>query len=110
MDVEEFAELIVLDGVIIKASINNNTENISNVASRNYAGLHGDFSRIFFLTEDYCRKRLRIPKQGDYVFLEKGNDRRQYTVVSSENDLQVTELVLQSYRQNTLRGVPIDQY
>ena len=104
-EIEEFAEYVMVDGVILKASLNVNTDKISGNQSLNFDGLHGDFAILYFKTIDYTKKRKRIPKQGEYVYIEQKGKRKRYTVMSAEDDLGVTALKLTAYRQDTLRAM-----
>ena len=102
-EIEEFAEYIQLDNVILKASLNRSTEPKSGNEKQNFDGLHGDFAKLFFKTSDYVKKRGRIPKNGEYVYLAKGKFNKRYRVINSEDDLGVTCLTISAYRQNVLR-------
>ena len=104
-EIEEFAEYVMVDGVILKASLNVNTDKISGNQRLVFDALHGDFAILYFKTVDYTKKRKRIPKQGEYVYIEQKGKRKRYTVMSAEDDLGVTALKLTAYRQDTLRAM-----
>ncbi len=100
VDVDEMAELTNVDGVILKAQLHTSTAKKSGIDSHNYEKLHGDFVTLHFRTADYCVKRERLPKHGDYIAV---NGKR-YEVLSSRDDLGMAKLELSAYRQGTLRN------
>ncbi len=104
MSVTEFAEYLTVDGVTLACQFVPSTEKKSNAKSDNYAGLHGDFATLYFKTKDYTNKRKRIPRQGEFVYIELKNFKKRFEVVSAEDELGVTCLTLSTYRQNTTRG------
>ena len=99
LELEEFGELITLDGVILPAQLSKHTAEKSQRLTQTFDKLHGDFSTIYFRAETYLKKRARLPNQGEWVWL---NNIR-YDVVSSENQAGVAKLTLSAYRQSTLR-------
>lgn len=101
-EIEEFAEYLTLNGVILKASVSRNTAPKSGNANLNFAGLHGDFLTIYFRTRDYLKKQKRLPKNAEYVYIERFGALKRYEVLTAEDDLGVTKLELAAYRQNTL--------
>ena len=104
MSVTEFAEYLTVDGVTLACQFVPSTERKSGNKSDNYEGLHGDFATLYFKTKDYTSKRERIPRQGEYVYIELKGRKKRFEVVSSEDELGVTCLKLSTYRQNTTRG------
>ena len=99
---EEFAQFVTLDGVTLRAQVRRSTDQKSGSASLNFDGLHGDFTTLFFKTADYCGKKERLPRHGEWAFF----DGKRYEVVHSEDELGITKLTLSAYRQNTLRPQP----
>ena len=98
LNLDEFAEYIELDNVIIRAMILENTSQKSGNRQLNYTGLHGDFTEIFFRTCDYTVKRGRIPKHGE-ISCVRG---KRYTVDRCEDEQGMCHLILSAYRQNTV--------
>lgn len=97
-NLDEFAELVIIDEVELPAQFLTHTEKKSSQEKMNFGGLHGDFAEIFFKTQDYLNYREKIPKQGDYCRI---NGKR-YDVISSADEKGITRLVLSAYRQ----GIP----
>lgn len=103
LDLSEFAELITIDGVTIRAVVQTHTAQKSGNEKKNFKGLHGDFTDIFFRTADYCQKRERLPNQGDVCFISE----KRFVVESCADEFGMTHLVLSAYRQNNLRSESI---
>lgn len=99
INIEEFGEVVTIDGVILHAQIDNFTQKKSTMDKKNFRGLHGDFTTIYFRTSDYCGKRERIPVQGEIIHV---NGKR-YTVESSRDESGITTLEIDTYRQGQLR-------
>ena len=99
INLNEFAEYVEIDGVLLQAQIQHRTEKISALQSENYDTLHGDFVKIFFRTADYCRKNERLPYQGEYVHINK----KMYRVLTCKDEMGITRLQVSSYRQEQLR-------
>jgi len=95
LDVEEFGEYILLGGVILKAQLESWTAKVSSREDRNFVGLHGDFVTAYFKVADYFTKKAKLPKQGEWVYV---NGKR-YEVQSCKDDLGVATLILKTYRQ-----------
>lgn len=109
IDVNEFAEYVEIDGVLLQAQIQYRTERKSALRSETFDGLHGDFTKIFFRTADYCGKRERIPVQGEIVHI----NHKRYVVLTSKDEMGITRLVVSDYRQEQLRQKPfqrVDNY
>ena len=96
LDIGEFGQLSLIDNVIMKAQKVYWTEKMSSREDRNYTGLYGDFVTIYFKAEDYLRKRKKLPKQGDWVFI----DGKRYQVQSCQDELGLVSLIVKTYRQN----------
>lgn len=107
---DEFAEWVRVDGVILRAVIEKSTAQKSGNVKLNYKGLMGDFTTIYFCTADYNGKRERLPRNGERVkvYSEEWGCEKQFNVVSCEDELGICTLVLDAYRQNTLRGVTVN--
>lgn len=109
IDLNEFAEYVEIDGVLLQAQIQFRTEKISALQSENYDTLHGDFTKIFFRTADYCKKNERLPHQGEYVHINK----KMYRVLTCKDEMGITRLQVSGYRQEQLRQTPfqrVDNY
>ena len=91
---EEFAQLIDLNGVMMPAQVVKHTAEKSQRMSQQFGGLHGDFTEIFFQAEPYIKKRGRLPVKGDWIYVDK----RRYDVVSSQDDLGMAHVTLAAYR------------
>ena len=100
VELTEFAELIKLDGLILPAQMIHHTAEKSGRQTENYAGLHGDFTELYFMSEPYKLKRERLPRNGEWIFI---NDKR-YDVISVTEELGIAHVVCSAYRQNVLRG------
>lgn len=92
VELEEFAQVIELDGVKLPAQKITHTEEKSARLTEQYDGLHGDFITIYFRREDYPKK---LPVQGQWVVV----DSRRYDVVSSQEELGMAKLICAAYRQ-----------
>lgn len=106
LDLTEFAEYVTIDGVILKAVIENHTEEKSGTDKKNFRGLFGDFTEIFFRTADYCKKRERLPRHGEtcYIFSHEWNCEKRFVVDSCTDEMGMAHLILAAYRQDTLRA------
>lgn len=121
VDVTEFGELCWVDGVLLRAQVitgtseNRRPENESYAGAhgsltlertrrqnKHYAGLHGDYTIIYFPTAVYCRKKERLPRNGEYIHI---NGRR-FDVVNSRDEQGMAKILATAYRQNTLRDKP----
>lgn len=99
LNVEEFSEYATVDGVLMRCQIVHYTADKSKRQDESFDGLHGDFTTLFFDAETYKAKRRRLPRQGEWLQLNK----KRYDVASVKNELGVAKVVLTAYRQNTLR-------
>ncbi len=99
VDVTEFGELIDINGVICKAQLMSHTAQKSARLTETFDKLHGDFSELYFITGPYVKKKKKVPKQGDWLWV---NGRR-YDVVYVENELGITHITLSAYRQGVNR-------
>ena len=95
----EFAEMITIDGVELKAVKSESAAEKSTRQNQNFAGLFGDFTLIYFKTDDYCAARKRLPNHGEYSII---NGKR-YIVETCADEGGICKLVLSSYRQAVLR-------
>lgn len=109
LDLTEFADLVKIDGVILKAVIENHTADRSGNDKKNFKGLFGDFTEIFFRTKDYCQKRERLPRNGEVcmVFSHEWNCEKRFIVESCTDEMGMAHLILAAYRQDTLRSESI---
>ena len=106
LDLNEFAEFVRIDGLILKAVIENHTADKSGNDKKNFKGLFGDFTEIFFRTQDYCKKRERLPRNGEIckVYSEEWKLEKRFVVESCVDEMGMAHLILSAYRQDTLRG------
>lgn len=100
VNVTEFGELREVDGVIMPCQMIASTGAKSNRLTDNYDGLLGDFVTLYFRAETYIKKRGRLPRRGEWLYV---NDKR-FDVESVTNQHGVAKVVLSAYRQNKLRG------
>lgn len=100
LNVEEFSAMTIVDGVEIPCQVVHYTGDKSNRQNETYAGLHGDFTTVFFETAVYKKFRERLPRNGEWVEI---NGKR-YDIVSVKNELGIVKVVCSAYRQNTLRS------
>lgn len=109
LDLTEFAELVKIDGVILRAVIENHTADKSGNDKKNFKGLFGDFTEIYFRTQDYCRKRERLPRNGEvcYVYSNEWKCDKRFHVESCVDEMGMAHLILSAYRQDTLRSEEI---
>lgn len=98
LNVEEFGEVINLDGLEFKAQLSIKTAEHSGGSTKNYAGLYGDIVELHFKTQEYLEVR-RLPNQGEQVTLNG----KKYYVRSSIDYLGIAKLELESYRQGQVR-------
>lgn len=105
VDVTEFGRLTWVDGVLLWAQVIEKTAEQSGRQNETYPGLHGDYTTIYFETAVYCRKRERIPRNGEWFYI---NGKR-FTVVSARDEQGITKIVASAYRQNTLRKNPFGE-
>ena len=99
LNVNEFAEYVEIDGIILQGQVQYRTEKASSLKSESFEMLHGDYVKVFFRTSDYCKKNERLPVQGEFVHLNK----KKYKVMTCKDEMGITRLVLSSYRQEQLR-------
>ena len=59
LNLNEFAEWVEVDGVLMKCQVQYHTEKASTLKTETFDTLHGDYVKIFFRTADYCGKRER---------------------------------------------------
>ena len=95
---DELAEFVNIDGVILRCQIAKHTEKISGSEKKVFEGLHGDFITLSFRKNDYCTKRRKIPKQGDVVYINA----KKYFVQKSRNELDVVYLEVSENRQSVI--------
>ena len=105
LDLDEFAEIVKIDGVLLRAIVENHTADKSGNEKKNFKGLFGDFTEIFFRVSDYCDKRKRLPRNGEVCFVdsEEYNAEKRFIVESCTDEFGMAHLILSAYRQNTLR-------
>ena len=91
VETEEFAELVTIDGVELKAQKLSHTAEKSARLTEQWDKLFGDFVTLYFKREDYKKK---LPVHGQSVII----DGKRFDVLSSENELGICKLVLSAYR------------
>ncbi len=99
VDDTEFAEEVEIDGIKCKAQLTEHTADKSNRQSEAFAGLHGQFSELFFMTEPYLEQHKKLPHRGDITIVN--GDR--YEVIRAEDELGILHLILSAYRSNKPR-------
>ena len=104
-DLGEFSEYVELDGMIIEVQVQYRTEKASTLKTETFQGLHGDYTKIFFRTADYCRKNERLPVQGEYVHING----KMYKVLTCKDEMGITRLQVSAYRQEQLREKPFQR-
>lgn len=104
-DLGEFSEYVELDGMLIEVQVQYRTEKASSLKTETFQGLHGDYTKVFFRTADYCRKNERIPTEGEYVHING----KKYKVLTSKDEMGITRLVVSAYRQEQLREKPFQR-
>lgn len=92
VELDEFAELVTIEGVELRAQKLSSTAAKSQRITATFDKLHGDFVTVYFKREDYPK---RLPIHGQSVIV----DGRRYDVLSSEAELGLAKLVLSAYRQ-----------
>ena len=102
LDVEEFSELADVNGVILRCQISAYTSEKSGRQNENYDGLHGDFTTIFFETAPYIKKRARLPREGEKIYI---NGKR-FEVAKVKDEMGIAKIICGAYRQNTLSPKP----
>lgn len=107
---DEFAEYVKINDVILKAVVEKSTAQKSGNMKLNFKGLMGDFVTLYFRTSDYNGKRERVPRHGERVkvYSDEWACDKLFNVVSCQDELGICTLVLDAYRQNTLRGVTVN--
>lgn len=113
INLNEFAEYVEIDGVILRAQVQYSSEKAAGLKMRMFEAvrgelmqpLHGDYVKMFFRTADYLGKRERLPYQNEYCHVNK----KKYKVVSSKNEMGITRLILSDYRQEQLRERPFQR-
>ena len=105
LNLNEFAEWVEVDGVLMKCQVQYHTEKASTLKTETFDTLHGDYVKIFFRTADYCGKRERLPYQGEYV---RVNGKR-YKVQKCTDEMGITRLAVSDYRQEQLRQKPFQR-
>ena len=93
---DELAEFVNIDGVILRCQIARHTEKISGNEKKVFDGLHGDFISLSFRKDDYCTKKRRIPKQGDAIYINA----KKYFVQKSRYEFGVIYLEASENRQS----------
>ena len=101
----EFAEYVELDEMMIQAQVQYRTEKASSLKSETFDELHGDYVKIFFRTDDYCRKCERLPVQGEFVHING----KLYKVLTCKDEMGITRLAVSAYRQGQLREKPFQR-
>ena len=99
VETAEFAQEVEIDGVKMPAQLMGQSKARSELVRNTFDKLEGDFSELFFRADDYRATKKRLPRQGEWVYV---NGKR-YDVISSEDELGMAHLVLAAYRQPVLR-------
>lgn len=99
VNVSEFAEEVEIDGIKCKAQLTEHTADKSNRQSETFAGLHGQFSELFFMTEPYLEQHKKLPHRGDITIVNGSR----YEVIRAEDELGILHLILSAYRSNKPR-------
>lgn len=92
VELDEFAELVTIDGVELRAQKISHTAEKSQRLSEHFEMLFGDFVTLYFRRDDYDKK---IPVQGQWLVV----DGKRFDVLSSADELGIVKLVLSAYRQ-----------
>ena len=105
-NLDEFAELVEIDGIKIPAIISKHTANLEfqNLGAKNHIHperhnqpLIGKYMTVYFPTADYVKARGRIPKNSEYCRVQG----ERYRVESTIDELGVTKLELSTDSMNT---------
>ena len=99
LELEEFGEELVIDGVKLIGVISTYTQEKSARMAETFDGLHGDWQEIYFRTEDFCAVKKFLPKNGDWAII---NGKR-YDVITSMDQSGIAKIICAAYRQNSLR-------
>lgn len=113
INLNEFAEYVEIDGVILQAQVQYRSEKAAGLKMRMFEAvrgelmqpLHGDYVQMFFRTADYCAKMERLPFQNEYCHVNK----KKYKVISCKDEMGITRLILSDYRQEQLRQTPFQR-
>ena len=98
----EFSEYVQINGVLLPAQVSNHTAEKSGRQNENYDGLHGDFVEVYFSSAPYLKKRGKLPKQGDWIYIQS----KRYDVVSAQDELGIAKIICAAYRQNAISPKP----
>lgn len=94
MNVEEFAVIRELEGVLLKVSYQFYRDEVTGRQSDEYAGLHGDHVALTFRAADFLKKKDHLPREGERI---KFRDKL-YGVTRSENEFGLCRLECVRYR------------
>ena len=103
LDLDEFAEFVTIDKVILPAQVIRHTAEKSARLTENFAGLHGDFVTVYFAAEPYYKKRQKLPRHGEWIYI---NGTR-FDVVSAQEEFGIIKVVCSAYRQQKLAPRPL---
>lgn len=92
---DEFAQLLDVDGVLCKAQLLKHSADKSNRLQESFDGLHGDFAELFILARPYLAKHNKLPHRGDLMFINAVR----YEVLRAEDELGILHFLLSAYRQ-----------
>ena len=101
LNLDEFGELVDVDGVELPAQIIKYTSEKSTRQNESYSMLHGDFVTIYFRAETYLAAKQRLPKKNDWIVVNKVR----YTVESSQEECGICKVVAAAYRQPKAGGL-----
>ena len=101
LELDEFAEFVRIDDVIVRAVIQRSTDDKSGNDKKNFKGLFGDFIEIFFRTQDYLNKKNRLPHNGEtcHIFSREWNVEKRFIVESAADEMGMFHMTLAAYRQ-----------
>ena len=108
---DEFAQWVKIDEIILRAVVEKSTAQKSGNLKLKYKGLMGDFVTLYFRGSDYAGKSERLPRNGERVkvYSDEWKCDKLFNVVSCTEELGICTLVLDAYRQNTLRGRSVEE-
>lgn len=92
---DEFAQEISVDGVKVSAQVYRSTREKSGRLQEQFEPLMGDFTTIYFKTEEILVARGKVPAKGDRILI----DGARFEVEQSDDELGITKLICTAYRQ-----------
>ena len=92
---DEFACEVEVDGVKMSAQVIRSTRDKSQRLQEQFEPLFGDFTTIYFKTEEFLVARGKVPAKGDRIFI----DNNRFEVAESRDEQGITKLICSAYRQ-----------